>query len=195
MRRLFVKLPGFAADKRRRQFGAGLGKIINSIRLMYGVRSYRSKILVWLTVMLMPLQAMPATLCDCQRTGQQGDGVQGQEAVAGKDSPCRPMATGCCGGRPAKSRSCCEKRPEVPVRCCCGSLPTCTCQHDHTPPPVPQAPPEGRSRTADQPACAVTAVSLVLDQPLVPLEQFGVRSPISPVTAAKRCTVLCRFHL
>lgn len=146
---------------------------------MSGIGHFVSKILVWLAVVLFPLQPLWAAWCCCATPREAEHDVQKQQAA--------------CGGN-----TCCSKEtPAVPANSSgCGPQVACACLADNASLPAPQAPApvERHGQTLMDLAQPLGAVALHLGESR---DYPSLFSPNWPVVASgfERCIVLCRFIL
>ena len=160
---------------------------------MYAVRETILKALVWLAALLLPVQALPAASCCCAAGGGLSTDAAAQhgQQESKRCCCCRNTSDHDAGVR-GEARSCCSKAAGAAAHSCCECLHGCSCQKDHSPPPVPPAPPETRSQGVDQLVELPTPVCLSLgEQEPRPSDE----RPASFTSASERCITLCRFHL
>ncbi len=144
---------------------------------MPGIRHFVSKILVWLAVVLLPLQPLLAASCGCATPREAEHDAQQQTA---------------CGG----NACCCEETPAVPANLGGGPEAACGCSADNTSLPAPQAlaPAERQGQTLTDLAQPLAAVSLTHGEPQGCPSLFPADCPMG-AWGFERCIALCRFIL
>ena len=163
---------------------------------MHVSRRIASKLLIWLTAILMPFQAGWATNCGCCSAKEPAEATaSGPIPTSCCCKPATPKPT-CCEGS-APQRTCCKRTSDrdQAVGCQCG--PNCQCvNHDQSPtqPPAP-APDNGRGQSVvgsavSQPATIYVPVADSSAHALAAESDCSFYQP-----GAQVCVLLCRFTL
>jgi len=163
--------------------------------LVYRVKAFAGKTLVWLAAVLVPLQGFPAVECCCARADRQRADAENPPDRLGSRPGC------CCGPSTPQRRADtrCEARPgcenahgKASRPCCCGCSSICACSGHQSSPLPSQGAPESRRPSDDPLALPPVLADFTFDRPRQPAsdERLTVVS-----SASERCILLCRLHL
>ena len=171
-------------------------------------KTIAARVLVWLAAALVPVEAMPLTVCNCgSHSGQPTEArVDGSPA---KPVPACPNCVGesrtkpsCCGksAEDSSKRGCCG-RTKASGTCCCGGQcsqgVSCHCSANHA---VPASSPNPNESPADgfkvslstSPFASVTTAAVVIP-PSVYASLRERPTSFLGSTAPERLSVLCRL--
>jgi len=175
------------------------------VRLCHGITV---KILVWLAAILVPVQALPGTGCDCGSRSPQSTAVKPDRADAAPAAKCphctsgRAPARSCCGVKaasPARQGSCCGAK-ESSRGCCQGGRGSpgtpCLCSGSQSAPAsVPVSSHSRTDNTKTPLGCSPDAVTTVIVAPPAVLAHAAQRPSLVGSTSLERLTTLCRLVL
>ena len=168
-------------------------RAIGTKLLVYSMRNFAFKSLIWLVAAMTSVQPLTAGSCSCAMAGSCGGEAENQQRPVAEKACCRQART-CCAGNPVESHSCCQGTAQGSAKRCCAGTAGCSCRLDDTSPPKQPAPAEGSNRAADELAQPLTAVSSSLGEFQVVPVIFGDDCPTTS-SGLERCIVLCRFNL
>lgn len=161
---------------------------------MCKTRDVAASLVIWLTALTVPVQALPALSCGCT-TSNKSCCANGEQATSS-----------CCSATNAGKRTCCCTRKRATISCCrkaklgakntvckCGSA--CRCrqgsEHQQAMPPV-----ENENATQELVSLSLSTVSpATLYRPVVSRQHDDAFPHFVCVSALDRCAVLCRFAL
>ncbi len=148
-----------------------------------------SRLLIYLAVLAVPLQGVPAETCGCVGSNFFGNSESSQCCCATVRD-----GSGCCSSRQQDSTSSCcgNSKGGKASPCRCGS--NCQCGKSHSPPP---ATPTTDTHDVEQLIHENQSIVAAASVPEFPslLADVASRWQPLPATALERCTSLCRFTL
>ena len=159
-------------------------------------RDYASKPLLGLAVVLATALALPGFSFCCAKANQLQRAAGEQPGRVAGTWSCTQRIETCCAVALAEKQPCYHGSPQVADRRGRGCSP-CSSSPDIPSAPTVQARPEARGRTVRQPApwllngCLDVGLFQVFGQPLA----AGRLTLAIPLSAAERCTLLCRLQL
>lgn len=171
-------------------------------------KTIAARVLVWLAAVLVPVEAMPLTACNCGSHSAPSTEVHVGCSVAASVPVC-PNCVGesrnepsCCGRSADDSsrRGCCGRTKASGSCCCegqCSQGVSCHCSANHAAPasnPIPnESPADGsKSSLSTSPFASVTSAAVVVPPRVLAGRREGPASFLGS-TAPERLNVLCRL--